>query len=86
MGKLEDIMLKTERGNPVREIASLLIKNFFFFLGGGCLSLQLTFVKIKYYVHSRQSRVKLAIVLHMFCVCFTCDFEGWLDIHAAFCL
>ena len=83
MGKLEDIMLKTERGNPVREIASLDKKKK---IWGGCLSLQLTFVKIKYYVHSRQSRVKLAIVLHMFCVCFTCDFEGWLDIHAAFCL
>ena len=75
------MMLKTERGNPVREIVFLLTV-----FSSSFLSLQLMFVKIKYYVHSRQSRVMLALVLHMFCVCFACDFEGWLDVHAAFCL
>ena len=37
MGKLEDIMLKTERGNPVREIASLDKKKKIW--GGGGVSL-----------------------------------------------
>ena len=75
-GNLENLMLKIERGNPVREIASLsvLLKGFLLLFFG--LSLQLMFVKIKYDVHSKQSRVKLVIVLHMFCVCFACDFEG----------